>query len=194
MHTYSCDKRSYKTTLAILFAMSICLTYICHLIFAKLNITLPWYAESPSVFGFYSVLIWVYDSWLWKIKICRIRLSSIPDYSGTWKGYIISSYDKAKRYDCCVVITQTWKELSCKLTTKTSTSYSSAASVKVEIGPTEGLTWLYCNTPNNSADESMHIHYGVSHATISPDGTMHCEYFNCARDRSTYGTITLKKV
>ena len=63
----------------------------------------------------------------------------------------------------------------------------------VEVGPTQGLTWLYVNKPNNLSSPDMHGHNGVTHARVMEDGTMHCEYFNCARDRQTYGTIVLAR-
>ena len=131
---------------------------------------------------------------MWKKSFGIVYLSNIPDYSGVWDGELISSYDTTKKIHCRLEIKQTWRLISCHFSTDTSISYSSAARIIVQPGVTEGLTWLYTNKPNNLCEVDMHSHNGVTQAKLENEGILHCEYFNCARDRHTYGKIILKKI
>lgn len=132
------------------------------------------------------------DKWLWKVKVCGIKLSSIPDYNGTWEGTICSSHNGGAMISCTLEIKQTWSEIVCRLKTDKSCSYSVAASISTEIGPNEGLVWRYVNTPRNNCKADMQMHHGVSRATINDVGELECDYYNCSRERNTCGTIKFR--
>lgn len=194
MHSYSCDQKSYKWVVVSIFVLSVAIAYGYHLLSVKLDFTLPWYIETPSIFGVYGLIAWLYDIFLWKKRVLGIKLSRIPIYEGVWEGCLISSYDKDKEIPCTLEIKQSWRSILCKLRTETSESYSCAARIESEAGVDEGIMWLYENRPLNSAPKDMHSHCGVAHGKIGEDGKMVCNYFNCSRDRPTYGTITLERV
>jgi hypothetical protein len=137
--------------------------------------------------------MFVYDKWLWKVKICGIKLSLMPDYNGIWEGAICSSHNGGSMISCTLEIKQTWSEIVCRLKTDKSCSYSVAASISTEIGPNEGLVWRYINTPRNNCKADMQMHHGVSRATINNVGELECDYYNCSRERNTCGTIKFRK-
>lgn len=193
MHSYSCNQKSYKWVVISIFVLAVTIAYGYHLLSIKFSFALPWYVEAPSIFGVYGLIAWLYDIFLWKKSIFGIKLSRIPIYEGMWKGILISSYDKGKEIPCILEIKQSWSSILCKLSTETSESYSCVARIESEAGVEEGIQWMYDNRPLNSAPKGMHIHRGVAHGKIGEDGKLVCDYFNCSRDRPTYGTITLER-
>lgn len=191
MHTYSCDGKRQKTVYAFAFALAIPLAYICHVIMVRFSI--PWYIDSPSILGLFGLIVVLYNTVLWKISFCGFRLGGVPDYNGIWKGHLISSFNN-ESFDCTLEIRQTWNCISCKLLTGTSKSYSYAASIEIKSFPSEGLTWLYSNTPNKDAPKELRIHNGVARVELKGTTKIEGEYYNCARDRCTYGTLSLSRI
>ena len=182
MHEYSIAQGVRKWTWCVAMSLALGISYGYMLLIEKFpSIEIPAVFESPSLLGVFGMLMFVYDKWLWKVKICGIKLSSIPDYNG---GSMIS---------CTLEIKQTWSEIVCRLKTDKSCSYSVAASISTEIGPNEGLVWRYVNTPRNNCKADMQMHHGVSRATINNVGELECDYYNCSRERNTCGTIKFRK-
>lgn len=194
MHEYSIAQGVRKWTWCVAMLLALGISYGYMLLSEKFPyIELPSVFESPSLLGVFSVLMFVYDKWLWKVKVCGIRLSSIPDYNGTWEGTVCSSHNGGSMISCTLEIKQTWSEIVCRLKTDKSFSYSVAASISAEIGPNEGLVWRYVNTPRNSCKSDMQMHHGVSRVTINDVGELECDYYNCSRERNTCGTIKFRK-
>ena len=194
MHSYSCDKKSYRSVVVSIFVLSVMIAYGYHLLSENLNMALPWYVESPSIFGVYGIVAWLYDCYLWKATILGIRLSHVPNYEGVWQGVLVSSYDETQKINCTLTIKQSWNRILCTLSTGTSESYSYAARIDACDGAMQGIRWLYSNTPAKGSPRKMRIHNGVTYGKINEKGELICEYFNCCRDRPTYGTIELKKM
>ena len=194
MHEYSIAQGVRKWTWCVAMSLALGISYGYMLLIEKFpSIEIPAVFESPSLLGVFGVLMFVYDKWLWKVKICGIKLSSIPDYNGTWEGSICSSHNGGSKISCTLEIKQTWSEIVCRLKTDKSCSYSVAASISTEIGPNEGLVWRYVNTPRNNCKADMQMHHGVSRATINNVGELECDYYNCSRERNTCGTIKFRK-
>lgn len=147
-----------------------------------------------SFVGTFGALMFVYDKWLWKKSCFGVRLSPVPDYSGTWKGVIKSCHNGGIEIECTLTIKQTWSEIVCKLTTDSSCSYSTAASICTKEGLNEGLVWRYINTPRNDCRPDMQMHHGVTKAKMNIKGELECDYYNCSRERNTCGTITFHRV
>lgn len=194
MHEYSIAQGVRKWTWCVAILLALTISYGYMLLIEKFpSIELPAVFESPSLLGVFGVLMFVYDKWLWKVKICGIKLSLIPDYNGIWEGTIYSSHNGGSMISCTLEIKQTWSEIVCRLKTDKSRSYSVAASISTEIGPNEGLVWRYINTPRNNCKADMQMHHGVSRATINNVGELECDYYNCSRERNTCGTIKFRK-
>ena len=194
MHEYSIAQGVRKWTWCVAMLLALGISYGYMLLIEKFpSIELPAVFESPSLLGVFGMLMFVYDKWLWKVKVCGIKLSPIPDYNGTWEGGICSSHSGGSMISCTLEIKQTWSEIVCRLKTDKSCSYSVAASISTEIGPNEGLVWRYVNTPRNNCKADMQMHHGVSRAAINDVGELECDYYNCSRERNTCGTIKFSK-
>lgn len=194
MHEYSIAQGVRKWTWCVAMLLALGISYGYMLLIEKFpSIELPAVFESPSLLGVFGMLMFVYDKWLWKVKVCGIKLSPIPDYNGTWEGEICSSHNGGSMISCTLEIKQTWSEIVCRLKTDKSCSYSVAASISTEIGPNEGLVWRYVNTPRNNCKADMQMHHGVSRAAINDVGELECDYYNCSRERNTCGTIKFRK-
>ena len=194
MHEYSIAQGVRKWTWCVAMLLALAISYGYMLLIEKFpSMELPAVFESPSLLGVFGVLMFVYDKWLWKVKICGIKLSLMPDYNGIWEGAICSSHNGGSMISCTLEIKQTWSEIVCRLKTDKSCSYSVAASISTEIGPNEGLVWRYINTPRNNCKADMQMHHGVSRAIINNVGELECDYYNCSRERNTCGTIKFRK-
>ena len=194
MHEYSIAQGVRKWTWCVAMLLALGISYGYMLLIEKFpSIELPAVFESPSLLGVFGMLMFVYDKWLWKVKVCGIKLSPIPDYNGTWEGGICSSHNGGSMISCTLEIKQTWSEIVCRLKTDKSCSYSVAASISTEIGPNVGLVWRYVNTPRNNCKADMQMHHGVSRAAINDVGELECDYYNCSRERNTCGTIKFRK-
>lgn len=194
MHEYSIAHGVRKWTWCVAVLLALGISYGYMLLIEKCpSLELPSVLESPSLLGVFGMLMFVYDKWLWNVKVCGLKLSPIQDYNGTWEGEICSSHNGGSMIYCTLEIKQTWSEIACQLKTDMSCSYSVAASISTEIGPNEGLVWRYVNTPRNSCKSDMQMHHGVSRATINDVGVLECDYYNCSRERNTCGTIKFHK-
>ena len=92
-----------------------------------------------------------------------LRLVTIPDLNGTWKGYLKSSYDQFTReYVATLEIKQTWTKISLALNTKTSSSKSLIAAIVNHAVEKPLLTYQYANEPRVEAVQTMHVHRGTA--------------------------------
>jgi hypothetical protein len=64
---------------------------IASLLPAELDI--PKYLAAPTAVGLFTILLLVYDNYLWNRRIFGLPMSSIPDFSGVWVGYIVRRID-----------------------------------------------------------------------------------------------------
>ena len=193
MHEYTFSHSKRQRVWIVLFVIAVAISLAYRWIVSMFPILeIPSYLEGPSILTMYGVLAWFYETKLWNKKYKRLRFSSMPDYNGCWRGTIHSSYNGGTDVPCELIVKQTWLTMSCELRTQSSRSYSIQAAVSEEVGLTHGLTWYYVNNPKNTSGIGMHMHFGVTHATMNGD-SMECEYFNRSKDRDTYGTIELKR-
>jgi hypothetical protein len=153
----------------------------------------PWWVDGISVFGFYGLSLFVFDRYLWKLRITRmIQLVKVPNLSGTYQGELLSSFDGFKKpIPIYVEVFQTWTKISINWKTETSSSRSLVASFITNDEPNV-LTYQYLNEPKASAPSTMHMHRGTTIADISKGTLSGGCYTN--RDRQTTGQFELKKI
>ncbi|MBV6503039.1 MAG: hypothetical protein AKCLJLPJ_01102 [Fimbriimonadales bacterium] len=120
-----------------------------------------WWIETPSVFGFYMLLLEIWDRWLWRARPHR-NVLCIPRIDGEYKGILKSSYDNFKKeHEVTITILQDGRSIRARLQAGQSHSDSSFALLDVHPSGERALTYLYRNEPNPDAPDTMHIHYGV---------------------------------
>ena len=68
MHQYQTDDSTRNNLLIAAVLLAVALAYFFNATLEYFNIQLPWWFESPSILGFYGLIYWLYDKYLWKIK------------------------------------------------------------------------------------------------------------------------------
>ena len=149
MHSYGLERRSRVAML--LGIASVALALFWGRLQVMLGLAIPWWLDSPSIFGFYGLIMWVLDRWMWRIPAIS-RALSVPDLQGTWVGSARSSHDEfASAHNIRVVIRQTWTGILVVLEANGSTSRSFAAQVSDGTGSEAyQVSYQYMNHPTRS--------------------------------------------
>lgn len=198
MHSYSTDENRFgmvKNVGIISFLLSLFLIWLLNFI-TKMFVSLAHYSgKIPSVssifiFGsLFAIFYYLLDKWLWKTSLIGFRCSKVPNLSGQWVGYVITSHTEGTKSDVKVKIEQTWTSMSIILETEKSKSKSFTASIMTSESR---IFYHYLNEPKFTAENTMCIHYGVTGLDIMSDKELNGFYFT-DRGRRTYGEIYLTK-
>jgi len=159
-----------------------------------LSLTVPWWLDTPAVFGFYGLLYYGLDSWAWRVPRIAAVLR-VPDLRGTWRGTIRSSRNSFEdEHAVIVVITQSWSTIRIVLEGPWSISHSVAAHVTDGLG-TESfeIAYQYANMPRAGAPTAMHAHVGTAHLRLSSDAQLLEGDYYSGRDRQHFGHIAIRR-
>lgn len=193
-HFYSSDSNSRRLVHVYLGILGIILAYLLYFILDKYLITVSWWIDAPSVFGFYGLLYWLFKDFLWNKKLFRFLLGiKTPDWNGNYVGELKSSHDNfVNAIKFTLEIHQTWDKILLVGKTDTSDSFSLTA-VFSEVDKTSPLlVYEYQNQPKNAATESMNTHNGVTQLYWD-NGELVGDFYN-GRGRRTFGTFKVKKI
>jgi hypothetical protein len=194
MHSYSSDSLDRRIALWVIAAFAVAVAFLYGVLSRRFAFSLPWWCETPSIILLYGLFHWVYDSWFWRKKVIGLRLSQIPNCSGTWFGKLRSTHGGGTEIDGVLVVQQTWSKIALAFRTDSSASYSRMAAVNVMPGALEGLVYEYVNDPRADASPTMHSHRGLAFLKLSRDCTcLEGEYYS-GRDRGNCGTMKFYKV
>lgn len=195
MHPYSIDTDEKRQILLFLAAASILLAYLLNWVVTSIGMTIPWWLDAPSVMGFYGILYWLFDNYLWAIRYkSKCGLSQIPILKGTWEGCVSSSHDHFQGLtDCKVDIYQNWNSILVCLETKNSKSESKSCSISLNSKHQKKIAYTYTNIPGVSSVETMQIHTGTTELTLSEDGNCLEGNYYTGRGRVNYGSIKLTR-
>lgn len=191
MHGYSTDSSERRFVPLLLAALAIVFAWVSSKMMEALHFSVPWWLDAPSSLAFYGVLYALFDKHVWRNRFVHdLGLSRVPDLTGRWRGFLISSFDgHVKRHDVLLQIFQTWTQVSVYLTTLTSISRSSAAEIRVTDAEGVCLTYQYQNQPLSYAMKSMHMHHGTAMLRLSDESDCLAGEYYTGRDRRTYGQI-----
>ena len=198
-HTYSTDSGERQYITFVIAAAAIGATFIVSHFLDRHQIAFPWWASPPiDTMAFYGLFYGVFDRLIWKWPfIHRVRITRIPDLSGTWYGEVcpaetngVSGGLGVKR-DITVRIKQTWTRLRIRGETPLSKSHS--ISGHLITADESSLSYEYLNEPTALAPSTMHAHRGTARLSIDGRGkTLEGEYYS-GRDRQSIGTIRLTR-
>ena len=126
MHTYSINSDKRLKVILIMILISIIITPGFNFILNKIgsfvsdNDVLKNMIETIDFYGYnikqfsvlfiFGIIYFLYDRYLWKIKIFKFKFSSIPNLSGIWKGQYKSSW-KDTVGNVSLNIKQTWTKI-----------------------------------------------------------------------------------
>lgn len=198
MHPYATDSDERNKVLLWLASLSICMSWLLHVFFQKINFTPPWWSDIPSFVGFYEMLLFFFDKWLWKISLIRkMGLVKVPNLSGKWDGTVLSSYNHHEtQIKATIDIYQTWTKIKIKLSTDNSVSYSQTASVLIASPDAVILSYDYSNEPVSKAVKTMNAHRGMArhnYIVNKEKETLDGNYFT-GRGRTTFGSLFFVRV
>lgn len=193
MHGYTVDSRERVVVVRILFMASALLSGVLAMLIPSDLFPMRWLIPIPSIGMLFGVSYWAFDNWLWRWRFLRdIRLISMPDLSGTWKGTIASSHSEFEEtQQVTVTIEQTWTRMAVRLKAEESRSGSLTASVLSNRPEGLTLTYLFDNDPNVETGTTLQRFRGtavfVSTAPDLLDG-----YYYSGRGRETHGSVKLR--
>lgn len=181
-----------------LLLISLALVKGFYLLLSLFRYEIPWWMESPSVFGTMALLYFLFDRYFWRWDLFRkIRFIKVPNLNGRWIGSISSSFHNHETQTPAVIeIQQTSSKILVAMYLQESSSKSILSSfVTCDDGQCE-LHYEYANIPQADAKETMRIHFGTAQLrcyeesdSIFLGGCYYCS----ARDRATYGTMKFSK-
>ena len=191
MHSYDAEGR--WRVVAFLAGGSVLLVWLFHAGLGVIDFEPQWWLSVPSFAGVFSSLYWVFDRWVWKLRLLRkIGLIGIPDLNGIWEGQVESSYqDGGAVYAVSIVIRQRWLHIAVTLETDYSRSRSIAASLRTDDTPNPELSYLYINEPKATAVSTMNMHRGTTVIELKGD-VLEGDYYT-GRGRMTFGAIKLTR-
>src|SRR6267143_2326044 len=149
MHGYSTDSNERRIVPLLLALLAIALAWLTSKSLATAHLSVPWWVDAPSSIAFYGALYALFDRYLWqKSFVHTLGLVRIPNLTGHWRGYLITSFDShAKRHELMIHIFQSWTQIVVYLTTATSVSRSCAAVIQVDDPEGASLIYQYQNQP-----------------------------------------------
>jgi hypothetical protein len=197
MHPYATDSDERNKVLLWLAALSMCMSWLLHVFFQKINFTPPWWSDIPSFVGFYEIFLFFFEKRLWKISLIqKIGLVKVPNLSGKWDGYILSSYDHhEKKIKATIEIFQTWTKIKIILRAENSVSYSQTASLLITPPDAVVISYEYSNEPVSKAVKTMNNHRGMArhnYVVSKEKETLNGEYFT-GRGRMTHGSLIFRR-
>jgi SMODS-associating 2TM, beta-strand rich effector domain len=194
MHGYSTDSSERRIVPLLLALLAIALAWTSWKFLAAARLSVPWWVDAPSSMAYYGALYALFDRYLWRNSLVhKLGLARIPNLTGCWRGYLISSFDgHAERRDLMLHIFQSWTQIIVYLTTPTSMSRSSTAVIQVDDPEGVALIYQYQNQPLADAMRTMHMHYGTAMLRFSSGGCLAGDYY-AGRDRRTFGRICCKR-
>jgi hypothetical protein len=136
-------------------------------------------AINPAWLRFFSaavlaatIVLAIWDRWVWRLPLAQ-RLQSVHrDLSGTWRGILTSFWEdpvtrsRPSPKTAFLVIRQTASETSVVLLTDESSSKSSLASVS-DDGAGASLAYMYLNRPDSAVEHRSRMHNGSAFFQVS---------------------------
>lgn len=194
MHAYSTNAPDRKHVPAIIAVVSVVAAIILNYFLKKLDVSFLWWLDAPSVMGFYVIFQWLFNKHLWGAGVGSMRLSSIPDIRGSWKGQITSSYGENETVVAALFVRQTWTEISIELETTNSRSTSKMAALNTPECSEQGLKYEFKNEPKTFAVETMQSFRGMAHLRLTPSGIALEGNYYTGRGRMNIGEISFSLI
>ena len=191
MHSYELDGRG-KVAIALA-TVSVLLVWLLDVLLNTVGIEPRWWMSLPSFGGFYVMLHWLFDHYLWRCAVLnKLGFVKAPNLNGTWTGEVRSSYvADVPPFPVSVLIKQRWSKLTIRLEAAYSTSHSVSATFRAGDLAFPILDYMYVNEPGSDAQETMHAHRGT--AMLELKGMVLEGDYYTGRGRQEIGTIQLRR-
>lgn len=192
-HPYSTDSSERETVPLYLAGAAIASAIGLGWLFKLLNWLPPAWIDAPSTIAFYGLYYQIFRVWMWRWSLLRtFGIIKIPDLSGEWDGHVVTTYDEQSgKHEVHVSIQQNWTDM--RVVLKSSYSQSTSLIGAILTRDLVMLSYEYLNEPLPNAIGTMHAHRGSARLTLSDDGASLDGDYYTGRDRTNYGSLSLKK-
>jgi hypothetical protein len=193
VHPYSTDSSERETVPLYLAGAAIASALALGWILAILKWLPPAWIDAPSTIAFYGFYYQLFRVWIWKWPLLRVfGVVKLPNLTGEWDGHVITTYDELHgKHTVHVSIQQSWTDM--RVILKTPDSQSTSLIGAILTRDLVMLSYEYLNEPLPGAVGTMHAHRGSARLTLSDNGTALDGDYYTGRDRTNYGSLTLRK-
>ena len=194
MHYYVTDSNDKDKLTWLNIILSLVLAYCTSLIIIKMSWNNFWWLDIPSVFGYYGILNYFLNKYVWKWKKIRsILFINTPNLNGIWQGNLSSSFNNhTQKINVKVNIKQSLTKMAISFESEQSRGHSIIATLLIDDVGSRALRYEYLNEPKIDSPETMHMHRGTSHLILVDDHTLDGDYYS-GRDRVQRGLINLRR-
>lgn len=197
MNVNNDNYRQFTYFILVLIAISVVISYGISVLLKQYQISIPFYVELPvSTIGVYSILFWIFNNYLWKLRLFRaMGIVIADDLNGKWEGVAKSSYDNFKsNIKTEIEIEQSATKIKICGNFKESRSVSIHENFsRSEIENKVALFYFFRNEPNYDATETMSIHEGSTKLIYDKQKDTLEGYYYSGRDRNNHGTIEVRR-
>lgn len=190
MHTYSVK---LQERISVLGALGILST----LVILTVQKYLPHWVPVPSVFALFSGLVFFFNKWGWRWRICQATFINTPDLNGEWEMLTRSSIKKnQEEYKAVLTINQTWTSICLFMEGEKTISESVMAGIEVKTDNLFFLKWEYRAEYKPMHAAQNKIHYGITKVVMRPVSNPEKLEGNYYTDesRDSHGPVTLHKI
>lgn len=198
MHEYTVighDRKKVYYTLA--FLSGLLSPYISNLINKVSNLT-DLTLLAPSGLAIFGLLFLLFDNVLWKWNLFyKTGFIKIPNLSGKWNGYIISSKQPQQQVPATITIYQTYSNIRIRLETQYARSLSLMAAFDMVDPSCFNLSYEYLSEYRSPQGE-IYRHYGVTRLSLKSydDDKFDREqkgFYYTEKNRDAFGEIIFEK-
>ncbi|BAY94371.1 MULTISPECIES: Cap15 family cyclic dinucleotide receptor domain-containing protein [unclassified Tolypothrix] len=153
---------------------------------------------APSSLAIFGLLFLLFDHFLWKWSLFyKTGIIKIPNLSGKWNGYIISSKQPQQKIPATITIYQTYSNIRIRLETPHAKSISLMAAFEMVDPACFHLNYEYLSE-YRSPQGVISRHYGVTRLDIKIDDDKVDKeqrgYYYTEKERDAYGEIYFEKM
>lgn len=144
-HPYATDSSERKNITVFLVLVSTAGAVIISHLLTAFSITIPNWAEGPSILFVFGLLYAAFKRVIWKATLLhKLGVVKTPVLNGRWTGFVASSHDGHKeRREVTADISQNWTDIAVKVNGRDSHSYSVTATLLT--GDEKLLSYEYQN-------------------------------------------------
>lgn len=191
MHEYTLDTGERGRVGSLCVIPAIAMTLALQGVLRAVGLNAPWFLDAPSPLLFYGLTFAAFDRYFWRASVKGIRLSAVPDISGSWAGTVRSSHDPDSLHRTVLQVRQRWSRMSVCLATQDSRSLSTVAGIFCEAGDGPRIAYVYKNSPSVLRPDTMRPHDGTATLRLSPNRrNLDGEYYT-GHQRVTAGEMKL---
>jgi len=142
-------------------------TWLTSLFLQGVSVDLSWLKSLSGVGTVVSFVLWVFDSWIWRLRLLHPWFVAQPNIRGTWKSEIHSTWINPETdqplpgIEAYVVVRQSYSCITIRVFTRESESLTLAASLNITPDGLWQLASVYRNSPRATLLDRSVQHFGA---------------------------------